>query len=86
MTIHSPAHRDANPTFADAVFLDVGLLGSVKTDADIALEDFLVVVRAFGINAQTVRKFIRHAYCDYQTALNLASANILSGSNAIALS
>ena len=76
MTVHSPSQSDTDPTFADAVFLDVRLLDAIKTDTDISLKDFFVVVRAFWIDAEPVWEFIRHVYCDYQTAQNLSRANI----------
>lgn len=79
MTVHSPSHGNTNPAFADTVLLDVRLLDSVKTDTDVALEDFLIVVRAFRIDAETVRQIIRHAYCDYQTTRDLARAKHLPG-------
>src|ERR1700733_8417804 len=48
------AGRDADPAFADAIFLDVGLLDALEADADVALERLDVVIRAARIVRQAV--------------------------------
>ena len=54
------ACNDANPAFADAILFDVGLLDAVEADADFALQNLFVEVRALWVVAKPVRKFIAH--------------------------
>src|SRR5262245_7207569 len=55
------AHGYADPAFADAVFLDIGLLRPVEADAHATLEQGLVVVRAARVNREAVGKRVGHA-------------------------
>src|ERR1700753_2653302 len=48
----------AHPAFADAVFLDIGLLDALEANADISRQDRLVVVRALRVGGETVRQFV----------------------------
>src|SRR3954465_8214004 len=50
------AGGDADPAFADAVFLDIGLLGALEADADVARKQFLIVMRALRVGGEPVRK------------------------------
>src|SRR5262249_30764910 len=68
MAVLGLADFDANPTLADAIFADIGLLGAPEAYADIALERFGVVERTSRIVRHTVgwsldfwRRFFRHA-------------------------
>ena len=54
------AGGDADPAFADAVLLDIGLLDALEADADIARQDVRVVIGAVRIDRQAVRKFVAH--------------------------
>src|ERR1044072_6076104 len=54
------AGRDADPAFADAIFLDVGLLLAGKADADGPLQHSLVVEWAVRVGGKAVGKRIRH--------------------------
>src|SRR3569833_1511906 len=49
----------ANPALADAILLDIGLLGALEADADIARQDLRVVIGALRIDRQPVREFVR---------------------------
>src|SRR5690349_4607530 len=48
------ADAEAHPAFADAVFLDVGLVLALEADADVPLQDRLVIVGAVRVDAQPV--------------------------------
>src|SRR5665213_3045705 len=48
------AGGDADPTFADAIFLDIGFLGALEADADIARQSVGVEIGAARIVAQAV--------------------------------
>src|SRR5262245_33584638 len=50
----------ANPAFADAIFLDIGLLLALEADADIARQNLGVVVGAARIDRQPVRQLLVH--------------------------
>ncbi len=56
------ADGDADPALAHAIFLDVGLLLAIELDADAALEQRLVVVRALGIGGQAVGERVGHGF------------------------
>src|SRR5688572_29561622 len=60
VSVTTTARSHSDPAFADAILLDIRLLRSVEADADTALEDVLVVMRAFRVNAKTVWQFARH--------------------------
>src|ERR1700748_14941 len=52
---------DTDPSLADAVFLDVGLLDTLEADADPALEELGVVVGTVGVGGQPVGgRIVRH--------------------------
>src|SRR6478609_4322937 len=53
---------DADPALADAIFLDIGFLGALEADTDVAREQFLVVVRAARIGRQAVRKRVGRGF------------------------
>src|SRR5262245_33283344 len=53
---------DAHPALADAVLLDIGLLDALESNADIAREDLLVVIRAVRIDRETVGKLVVHRF------------------------
>src|SRR6186713_2676827 len=46
------AGGDADPALADAVFLDIGLLDALEANADVAREDFGIVIRAVRIDRE----------------------------------
>jgi hypothetical protein len=48
------AHGDTNPAFTDAVLLDVCSFHTVEAYAHLTLQDFFVVMRALGIDAEPV--------------------------------
>jgi hypothetical protein len=52
--INGIASGDANPAFADAVFLDVFAFFVVKANADIVFEHFGRMERAFGISGKMI--------------------------------
>src|ERR1700691_2764870 len=54
------ARGDADPAFADTIFLDIGLLDALEADADVALERLDVVIRAARIVRQAVGRGIGH--------------------------
>src|SRR6201996_4057374 len=56
------AGGNADPAFADAIFLDIGLLDALEANADIAREDFLVVKRAARIGRQPVGQLVAHNF------------------------
>src|SRR5229473_31410 len=51
---------DANPSLADAVFLDIVLLDALEADADAPLEQFGIVERAVGVGGKTIRRGFVH--------------------------
>ena len=67
LAIERLAHRQAHPALADAIFLDIGLLGALEADADAALQQGGVVVGAVRVVRQAVGRGIGH--CTY-LALN----------------
>src|SRR5436190_20571315 len=56
------AGGDAHPALADAIFLDVGFLDALETNADVAREDIGIVIRAVRIDRQTVGEFVVHRF------------------------
>ncbi|GGJ35570.1 hypothetical protein GCM10011320_49150 [Neoroseomonas lacus] len=52
--VHGLAHADPHPAFRDAILLDIGFLLAAESDADAALEQFLVKIRAGGIGREPV--------------------------------
>src|SRR5262249_32315701 len=72
VTVLGISSGDAHPAFADAIFLDIGLLDALEANADVAREDFGIVVRAVRIDRQTVGKLI----VDRFVALVHSSASI----------
>src|SRR5579862_1650197 len=60
VAIFGRAGFDADPTFADAIFGDVGLLDAFETHADVALEHLGVVIGALRIGRQAVRRGFGH--------------------------
>src|SRR5665647_1333453 len=57
------AGGDADPAFADAIFLDIGLLDALEADADIAPQRFGVEIRAARIVAQAVGRGVGFGVC-----------------------
>src|SRR5476649_1045169 len=57
LAIDGLADGDPDPTLAEAILLDVGLLLAVELDADAFGEQRLVVVRALGVDGKAVGKF-----------------------------
>src|SRR5580704_11690521 len=60
VTVLALAGLDADPTFADAIFGDVGLLDALEAHADVALEDLGVVVRAARVGRQAIGQGVGH--------------------------
>src|ERR1700760_130574 len=56
VTVLGIARGDADPAFADAIFLDIGFFDTLEADADVARQDALIVIGAARIDRQTVRK------------------------------
>jgi len=52
VTILGVAGGDAHPALADAIFLDIGLLGALEADADVARQYRFVVIGAARIDRQ----------------------------------
>src|ERR1700692_3740909 len=48
----------ANPSLADAIFLDIGLLHALEANADVARQHRFVVVRALRIGRETIGQLI----------------------------
>src|SRR6202011_1449128 len=67
--------------FADAIFLDIGLLDALEANADIARQHLLIVVRAFRIGRQPVGQLVAHGL----TLLvhNSASISLFSASGVV---
>ena len=61
VTVARLAGRNADPTFADAVFLDVRLLDPIKAKAHAALQQRRIVVRATRVVRKTVGKSCHEA-------------------------
>src|SRR5580700_1574853 len=51
---------DPNPAFADAIFLDIGLLDALEADADAALEQLGIVIGAGRVVGEAVRRSVVH--------------------------
>src|SRR5271168_3283053 len=51
---------DANPSLADAVFLDIVLLDALEADADASLQHFGIVERAVGVGGKAIRRGFGH--------------------------
>src|SRR6185503_20069261 len=60
LAVHRDAGDDADPALADAILPHIGLLDSVEPDADAALQQSLVVVRALRVLAQAIGKRVGH--------------------------
>src|SRR5439155_10030355 len=73
------ARGDADPALADAIFLDVGFLDTLETNADIAREDLGVVVRAVRIDRKTVGKLVAHRFVGLAHSSASISLRIPSG-------
>ena len=52
------ASRDPDPVFADAIFLDVGLLDALEADTDIARQHFRIVMGAAGVVGEMVGRCV----------------------------
>src|SRR2546422_3179555 len=61
MAIQAAARRHPDPAFADAIFLDVGLLLPLEADADAALQQVGVEIRTARIERQAIGRRIGHA-------------------------
>src|SRR5687767_10991078 len=57
------ADGDADPAFADAILLDVGLFLAVELYADAARQQRLVIIRALGIGRKAVGQLGRRCVC-----------------------
>jgi hypothetical protein len=55
------ARGEADPAFADAVLINVGLLHPLEADADAALQRRCVVEGAVGISGQAIGRSVGHA-------------------------
>src|SRR5436305_1808421 len=53
---------DADPALADAVFLDIGLLGALETDADVTRKQLFIVVGTARIGRQPVGELVAHRF------------------------
>ena len=58
VTIFGLAHFDTNPTFADAILADIGLLDALETYADVALEHVRFVIRTARVVGQPVGRSV----------------------------
>src|ERR1700733_4804983 len=58
VAIPGVAGGDADPAFADAIFLDIGLLDALEADADVARQDRFIIVRALRIGAQAIGRLL----------------------------
>src|SRR5258708_605044 len=54
------ARGHAHPALTDAILLDIGFLDALESNADVARQHLLIVVRAFRIGRQTVRQLVAH--------------------------
>src|SRR5712675_2089296 len=52
------AGGDADPTLADAIFLDIGFLGPLESNADVARKQLFIVIRAVRIGGQAIRELV----------------------------
>src|SRR5204862_2642162 len=53
---------DADPALADAIFLDIGFLGALEADADVAREQLFIVIGAVRVGRQAVRKLLGRGF------------------------
>src|SRR3546814_11688551 len=60
VAVEAAAGGDADPAFGDAVFLDIGLLGTLEANADAALEAVRVEPRAARIAREAVGRGVGH--------------------------
>src|SRR5690606_22503260 len=67
------ADRDPHPALADAIFLDIVLLDTLEADADAALQQRRIVIRARRIVAEAVGQRIGHQRLSYSAASARAS-------------
>src|SRR5207237_8498347 len=58
VTILGLAHFEPNPTFADAILADIGLLDALETYADVALERVRFVIRTARVVGQPVGRSV----------------------------
>jgi len=49
MTVAGFSSGNANPSFADAVLVDIRFIDPVKPNADVSFQNFGIIVRAIGI-------------------------------------
>src|SRR6185295_1923649 len=49
-----------NPALADAIFLDIGFLGTIEPYADVALDKGCIVMRTLGISGEAIRGRVGH--------------------------
>src|SRR4029077_17945424 len=56
------AGLDADPAFADAIFGDVGFLDAPEADADVALEQFLIVVWTARVGRKAIGQGVGHDF------------------------
>src|SRR4029079_9703601 len=66
---------DADPDLADAVFLDIGLLGTLEADADIARQHVGIVIGAARIDREAVGQLITGRF--FGVAHNRASISLV---------
>ena len=56
LAIKRLASRNADPAFRHTIFLDIGFLGSIEADADLALQQICIVKLAVWIKGEAVWK------------------------------
>lgn len=60
LAIKRLASRNADPAFRHTIFLDIGFLGSIEADADLALQQICIVKLAVWIKGEAVWKRVGH--------------------------
>src|SRR3546814_13180392 len=60
VAVEAAAGGDADPAFGDAIFLDIGLLGTLEANADAALAEVRVEPRAARIEREAVGRGVGH--------------------------
>ncbi len=60
MPIACLSSGDFDPTFTDAIFIDIRFIDAIKAHAYVVLEYFGIIVRAIGVGGQAVWQRIGH--------------------------
>src|SRR5579872_6885694 len=76
------AGGDAYPALADAIFLDIGFLDALETNADVARQYRLIVIGALRIDREAVRQCLRTGGFVF-VAHNSASISCLSAAGVV---